>query len=912
MRRHALIPAVTATLVLMTPLVQAAGVSVASASPSSYTPGTPTVDSITGVSGNTAPWNASQGDSATTSYSSPSPSLLFPTYTPGGPATSGSGSTAEPNLAVYPGASSTTDGGSPYPSGTVGTPGPLDGYCGTGGNTAEASATLNRQPAGTPLPFSPYYFPHVVQTPGASSSQDLTGYFDYRPKDADEAIVAATSTNGGQSWTYDAEGLEQNPGYCPNADINDDGEGHPFVMTIGGNTYLYTLERGAGDNVGVPLLVHQLSPTTANPINGLPATEKTGIDPDDFASGAATINATANTIQLTTTIPTSGPQQMVAGKFVDLTRTPVPTQSDIITCATVGTSSLTSCTTTLAGGIAVQAGDLIEQVIATISSNLKEKTPATGCGTGSSTPGTSGSTDTGSLPCTVPAGPNTTTGDGGLEGFGVTFTNANNLTGGIFNLNAPDRAYIDGVAVYCNQSNALPTTKIEDCTTGPGGTASLTVSSGDPVTSDPIVPATAEQTTGLVSPDGIVGVLPSYPGAPAGSTVVLYTEKILNYDIVGYYNGAATTFSNGMSLTMSPYSNSANAALPTTGPVTVAIGDGTSNSIVTETCSGGYNSSTDTLSGCSGATSGDTLPSTAWIAVTTGCTAPQSTLGLTGEGSTKSTAAEKLWGNNEDLTVLQAAYTYNGIDFDPVADGGPSVLANSGVISGTNTGGSNYNDITNPSQTTSPANLNQYGTTPGTPDATEMRFVGSGGSIVADGTNDDLFLSGSWCGDGDSDAFNQIFYTTSSDGQHWSVPTSVVSTDYTFAASAAQEAALDGSPSSDQPLGISAYYSGRAYGPSVVPNGDGTLTMVFAGYRLPKPITTAGATVKLGTNGSDQYTVEDTDPALYRNILTVTLSPPQSPLVPEAPEAILLPLGALLLLGGVVYGARRRRKSAAA
>ena len=66
----------------------------------------------------------------------------------------------------------------------------------------------------------------------------------------------------------------------------------------------------------------------------------------------------------------------------------------------------------------------------------------------------------------------------------------------------------------------------------------------------------------------------------------------------------------------------------------------------------------------------------------------------------------------------------------------------------------------------------------------EMRWVGSAGSII---TNPDgsygLFLSGAWAADGDSDAFNQIFYSSSTDGEHWTDPVSVVSTDYTFSAS---------------------------------------------------------------------------------------------------------------------------------
>ena len=66
-----------------------------------------------------------------------------------------------------------------------------------------------------------------------------------------------------------------------------------------------------------------------------------------------------------------------------------------------------------------------------------------------------------------------TTPGGSTKGF----TNA--LTGTTYNNNAPNRAYIDGVAVYCSQANANPTTKMEDCTTGPGG-SSLSAAIGAP------------------------------------------------------------------------------------------------------------------------------------------------------------------------------------------------------------------------------------------------------------------------------------------------------------------------------------------------------------------------------------------------------------------------------------------------
>jgi hypothetical protein len=169
--------------------------------------------------------------------------------------------------------------------------------------------------------------------------------------------------------------------------------------------------------------------------------------------------------------------------------------------------------------------------------------------------------------------------------------------------------------------------------------------------------------------------------------------------------------------------------------------------------------------------------------------------------------------------------------------------------------------------------------------------------------------------DGDSDAFNQIFYSQSTDGQNWSEPTTVLSTDYTFADSVAQDSAL--SHGTDAPLGVGAYYSGRAYGPSVVQNldsqgnPDGTLTMVFAGYRLPKPIEPAGTV--MGTNTSAQYTVGATDPALYRNILTVELDPSTGPPAgtPEAPNVLMLGAAGIVVLGSATAYTRRRRRTAA-
>jgi hypothetical protein len=867
------LPAVTAAVavaVLLGPLLLVVDAQVAGADTYTFTTGTPTLATITNGS-SAAPWNLSQGDPSTANYASQSPGTLLPTYTPGGTST-GSGPTAEPNLAVYPSVNSGTDGTSPYPSGTVGTPGPLDGYCGTGSQATETAGSPVRQPAGTTLPFAPAYFPHVVKNADGS----LTGYFDYRPKDADEAIVVARSTDNGQSWTYEGEALEQNPGTCPSADINDDGEGHPNVITVGGVTRLYTLQRPAGDNPGVGLLVHTVaSPNSSDPLSSVQGTEQVGIDPDGFATTGVNVpftGGTGATVPLSDTGASGSPEQLVAGGFVDLTQHPVPNAGTIINCTGVTGGGLTGCTTTQTGSITVNTGDLIEQVIGYAKSAA-----------------------------TINAGPNSTTGDGGLASLTVAttasgatsgFTNA--TTGTLYNTNAPNRAYVDGVAVYCSQANANPTTKIENCTTG-GDNPALAVPAGAPITSDPIFPSAATVTNGLVSPDGIVGVLPSYPGAPAGATVVMYTEKELSYYIAGTTtNGSSTTFSSTIAFTPSAYtSEDLPSVISPTSPVTVQIGDSTSGTIVPVTCTGLAQGTTDSLTGCTGFPTGDKYSSTSWIGAPGATTVSAATLALTGEGST-STA--KLFKNNEDLTVLRVAYTTDGVNFSSAG------LAGGGVISGNGTEGPSYDDINNPSSTTSPTNLNAYAT-PGTADATEMRFVGSGGSII---TNHDgsygLFLSGAWAADGDSDAFNQIFYSSSSDGEHWSVPVSVISTDYTFAASAAQTS----NPS--QPLGISAYYSGRAYGPSVWQNADGSLTMVFAGYRLPKPITNAGTV--LGT-GASQYTVGATDPALYRNILTVTLfSTPNDAATPEAPLAVLLPLAGLAMAGVAVLLRRRRRTAA--
>jgi hypothetical protein len=136
------------------------------------------------------------------------------------------------------------------------------GYCDNAGHLIGNPGTERMEP---------YYFPFIV-----GQGSQLQGYFDYRPKDTDEAVVAASSNDGGLTWNFQSQVLDLNhaPGgtparslcpmmankepdgekdgictgsSCQNADNgDDDGQGHQFVINIGGKNLLYTLNRSVG------------------------------------------------------------------------------------------------------------------------------------------------------------------------------------------------------------------------------------------------------------------------------------------------------------------------------------------------------------------------------------------------------------------------------------------------------------------------------------------------------------------------------------------------------------------------------------------------------------------------------------------------------------------------------------------
>ena len=614
--------------------------------------------------------------------------------------------------------------------------------------TARASAPTPRPAprcssrAASTCRSSPYYFPDVVR----NSDGSLTGYFDWRPKDADEGITVARSTDGGLTWTTEGEALEQNAGYCPTADTSDDGQGHPFVTTIGSTADLYTLQRQAGDNLGVGLLVNQVNASATNPLSAVPASQPVGIDPNTFVTASTTVPTTGGGPVAVSTLGTAGtPEQIVNGSYeVVPAGNSEPSSSTVINCtgplsapSTSGPGSLTGCTSATGSSVSLNPGDDLIQVI------------ATGNPTSSS----------GSRPCatfgTPSSSPNNPAGTGGLSAlcYSQPNTPVAPITDSLWGSLAPNRVYINGETVYCSAvSSGL--VKLENCTTT-GAPFDYTAASD--ITGDPIIPPNATMTTGLVAPDGIVGTAPNRgtfngTSVPSSATVVLYTEKILNYYMLGTTNGKITnsgTFSSStVTLPLSStqqlnYQPSVTTTepLPSSGGFTVYVGvtDSSGNFTQALNCTGwapatqsGAPAGSVNLSGCTGGTSAETVVAATDVGGPNAAIAPGSTLGQIGEGKTgKTSGPTELFGNNEDYTVLRAAYTTDGINF---TDLGP--ISGTGSPTGDNTG--SYHDVSNPNQQFSPTSSASPTTATLTPtaptnlaaggsDQVELRYVGSRG-----------------------------------------------------------------------------------------------------------------------------------------------------------------------------------------
>ena len=142
-------------------------------------------------------------------------------------------------------------GNSPPPAPGAPFANPSYGYCTSGVRNGNSGTHA----------MQPYYFPMVL-----GQGDNLQGFFDWRPKDINEAIVAAKSSNGGLTWTFQQSALTLTEA-CPadatktNPDTHqaDNGYGHPYVLEVGGVTRLYVLDRSDASSDEMGLVVTQLT-----------------------------------------------------------------------------------------------------------------------------------------------------------------------------------------------------------------------------------------------------------------------------------------------------------------------------------------------------------------------------------------------------------------------------------------------------------------------------------------------------------------------------------------------------------------------------------------------------------------------------------------------------------------------------
>ena len=297
----------------------------AAAEGTAYTAETPVVDTISG-----GPWNTSQGDpSAGGEYPS---SDLLPAFSFGGPETT-LGGVGEPNLAVYPGEQKVIENGKevtkliPYPSGVAGTPGPLAGYCSTGERNNEKGSPVS--PAGGQRAAVLALLLPRRRAQRRRLAHRLLRLPAQGRRRGDQWRGPPTTA---RRWTCEGEALEQNPGYCPTADTNDDGQGHPFVAPSVAQRKLYTLQRPAGDyEASACSCTRRTRPrrtrSRAYRQANRSASTRTPSQPQKSASRRA---AKGVSIPVSTLGEASSPEQIVAGPYEDYNAAS-PSKS-IITC----------------------------------------------------------------------------------------------------------------------------------------------------------------------------------------------------------------------------------------------------------------------------------------------------------------------------------------------------------------------------------------------------------------------------------------------------------------------------------------------------------------------------------------------------------------------------------------------------
>ena len=240
-----------------------------------------------------------------------------------------------------------TSNGAPTPTAITGGPWTLEqsgaanglkssGYCDSNGNQIGNPGTERMEP---------YYFPVVD-----GNGKHLQGYFDWRPKDTDEGVVAASSDDAGLTWTFQQLVLQLRT-TCPtnlnkepdgdkettpnpnNSDnVDDDGQGHQFVIKIAGHTYLYTLVRAAGHIDSDDLAIHDLSPVSGLPLNGAPALTDASTDELNLPETPIHTHGLLNPDGILGVVPGSSPleiiyeQKILSGDNIGTTAFPASAQ----------------------------------------------------------------------------------------------------------------------------------------------------------------------------------------------------------------------------------------------------------------------------------------------------------------------------------------------------------------------------------------------------------------------------------------------------------------------------------------------------------------------------------------------------------------------------------------------------------
>lgn len=245
-----------------------------------------------------------------------------------------------------------TSASNPFAStGTV--PDTAAGFCDYSGATPvrkfyKTGAKFETAAGGDPMvPMAPFYFPLVYTTTltptgnAFGGQPPIIGLFDWRPKDIDEALVAAESDDNGKTWYFMQTILELNPDYTnpisggysatststgcpsaitatnatttsPNGSIADDGWGHAAILQLPGagnaksGQFLYMLDRNPNNMTGTTTPVvdnaplHVINLTAASNKFPLWNTNSSGVGANDIKSiSSALVNTTGTATPFT-------------------------------------------------------------------------------------------------------------------------------------------------------------------------------------------------------------------------------------------------------------------------------------------------------------------------------------------------------------------------------------------------------------------------------------------------------------------------------------------------------------------------------------------------------------------------------------------------------------------------------------